>query len=328
MGRAGMHVAAVAVVLVVATAGSGSARAQGEVKLEARFPEGQTLRYRVRTSMNQQVKNLGMEMPANLDRTVVRSEAIGKRRGDASLPVAVKVESLRERQRVPAGRNVSYDSKEGTAKVSDPDLDFFKEMYKVEDQVAYTVVLGGKDKEKVKVKAIEGADALRARVDKLDPRAADLLRSRLAADALQAEFEQIHGLSALPDGPVKPGASWERTEAVDRGGGLELVLRKKYEYAGTEKRGDKALDKITVKVLDIQWRQDPDSSAPLKVAKGELKVGTSEGTILFDRGAGRVVESRDRVELTGNLTLSAQGQEQRVGFDLTMRTEVQLQPGS
>ena len=100
---------------------------------------------------------------------------------------------------------------------------------------------------------------------------------------------------------------------------------KKYEYAGTEKRAGKDLDKITSRVLDVQCRQDADSSSPLKLTKGDLKVNSSEGTIHFDREAGRVVEWRDRVELTGNLTLSAQGQDQRIGFDLTMRTEVQLQ---
>src|SRR5262249_51534960 len=97
MNRAGMRAAAVAAVGLMALAGSAPARAQAEVKLEARFPEGQTLRYQIRTTMKQQVKNLGMEMPSNLNRTVVRSEAIGKRRGDETLPIAVKVESLRER---------------------------------------------------------------------------------------------------------------------------------------------------------------------------------------------------------------------------------------
>jgi uncharacterized protein DUF6263 len=324
MNGSGMRMAAVAVAGLAALVFPAAARAQAEVKLEAKFPEGRTLRYQVRTTINQQVKNLGMEMPSNLNRTVVRSEAIGKRRdGSGLLPIAVTVESLRERQRIPAGRDVSYDSKSATTKVADPELDFLKGMYELESRAAYTVVLDGKNK----VKAVEGADALRQRVDRLDPRAAGLLRSRLSADALGQDFAQTHALLALPDGPVKPGASWERTEAVDRGAGLELVLKKKYEYAGTEKKGGKALDKITAKVTEASYRQDADSSAPVKLAKVEMKVDSSEGTILFDREAGRVVESRERVELTGNLTLSAQGQDQRMGFDLTLRTEVQLQPG-
>jgi hypothetical protein len=320
MIRTGMRIAGVVGSGLLVLACSAAAWAQAEVKLETKFPEGQTLRYRIRTSINQLVKNLGMEMPSNRDRTIIRSEAIGKRRADATLPVAVKVESLRERQRLPGGLDVNYDSKDAVAKVANSDLDFFKDLYKVEGQVAYTVVLDGKNK----VKAIEGADVLRERVDRLDPSAAILIRSRMAADTLKQDFEQ--SLGVLPDGSVKPGASWERTEAIDIGAGLELVLHKKYEYAGTEKRGNKTLDKITAKVLDAKYRQDADSSSPLKLTKSEPKVNTSEGTVFFDREVGRIVESRERCELTGSLTLSAQGQEQRITFDLTIRTEVQLQP--
>ena len=107
---------------------------------------------------------------------------------------------------------------------------------------------------------------------------------------------------------------------------MEIVLRKKYEYAGTEKKGGKTLDKITAKVVEAKYRQAADSSAPFKLTKSDLKVNSSEGTVLFDREAGRVVESRERLELKGNLTVSAQGQDQALRFDLTMRTEVQLQP--
>src|SRR5262249_46828650 len=102
-------------------------------------------------------------------------------------------------------------------------------------------------------------------------------------------------------------------------------LKKKYEYAGTEKKGGKALDKITAKVLEAGYRQDADSSSPAKLAKADVKVTSSEGTIFFDREAGRMVESHERVELTGGLTFSAQGQDQRIGFDLTLRVDVQLQ---
>jgi hypothetical protein len=317
MGRIGVRVTAFAGVGLLAMVCSAGARAQ--VKLDARFPEGKTLRYRTRTSINQVVKNLGMEMPGSMDRTVICTEAIGKRRGDSSLPVAVKVESFRERLRLPGGVNVSYDSKDAAAKVDNPDLDFFTDLYKLAGQVAYTVVLDGKNK----VKAIEGADALRERVDRLDPRAGALLRSRLAADTLKAEFEQP--LAALPDGPAKPGEPWERTEVVDIGGGMELVVRKKYEYAGTEKRGNKSLDKITAKVIEVKYRQDADSSSPLKLTKSDIKVNSSEATILFDREAGCIVESHERIEMKGSVTLSIEGQDQQCGFDLTMRTDVQLQ---
>lgn len=305
---------------LLALAGPGAASAQ--VTFEPRFPEGKTLRYRIRTSAHQVVNNLGMEMPSNLERTMVCSLAIGKRRKDAELPIAVKVESLRDRLRLPGGLDVSYDSKEGTTKVDKSDLDFFDGLYKVAGAAAFTVVLDAKNK----VKSIEGAEALRERVDRLDPRAGDLLRSRLAPASLKAGFEQA--LAALPDGPTKPGAAWERTETLDTGDGLKIVLRKKYEYAGTEKRSGKTLEKINSKVLDASCRQDADSPAPLKLKDGTLKIGATEGTLLFDREAGCIVESRDRLEMKGNLTWTAQGQDQSCGIELTMRSDAQLQTGA
>ncbi len=296
------------------------ARADDPVKLEARFPEGQTLRYRFHTSIRQLVKNLGMEMPSSQDRTVVCSAAIGKRRGDKSLPIAVKVDSLRDRMRLPGGLDVSFDSsKDQKAKVANPDLDFFSDVYRTAASASYTVVLDEKDR----VKAIEGADALRGRIDRLDPRAGDLLLSRLSAATLKSDFQQA--LGALPDGPVRPGQSWDRTEAIDFGAGLKVVLHRKYQYAGTEKKGGKTLDRITAKVADARCVQDADSSSPLKVTKSDMKVDSSEATVLFDREAGRIVESHDRFEMKGNLTLSAQGQEQSCGFELTVRADAQLQ---
>jgi hypothetical protein len=321
MNRILVRLAAFAGAGLLAMAGPAGARADEPVKLEAKFPEGQTLRYRFRTSIHQLVKNLGMEMPSNLDRTVDCSAAIGPRRGDSSLPIAVKVESLRDRLRLPGGLDVSYDSKDQAAKVANPDLDFFNDLYRTAGQVAYTVVLDGKNK----VKAIEGADTLRQRLDRLDPRAGDLLRSRLSAGTLRADFEQA--LGALPDGPIKPGQTWERTEAVDCGAGLKIVLKKKYAYAGTEKKGGKTLDKITAKVTDARCAQDADSSAPIKVVKSDMKIDSSEVTVLFDREAGRIVESHERLEMKGNVTVSDHDQEQSCGFELTMRIDAQLQPG-
>ena len=112
-------------------------------------------------------------------------------------------------------------------------------------------------------------------------------------------------------------------------GGPPLSFRKKYEYAGTEKRGDKTLDKITVKVLEVKCPpQDPKSPSPLKVTKSDLKVESSEGTILFDREAGCLVESRDRIKVKGNMTFSGEGTDTSVPIEVTVQSSTQLQTAS
>jgi hypothetical protein len=127
---------------------------------------------------------------------------------------------------------------------------------------------------------------------------------------------------------TRPGESWERTQVVDAGGGQTLSFRKKFDYVGSEKKGDKTLDKINTKVLDVKIQTDPDSNLPLKPVKSELKPDSSEGTILFDREAGHVVASNDKVHIKGDMTLSANGQELQSTLDLTIETKQELQPAS
>lgn len=312
-------VAAVGVGLL-AMAAAPAARAQ--VKLEYRFPEGQTLRYKVDVKTKQVLTLAGMEIPTDVEQTLVVSRAIGKRADDASLPVREKVEAFRTEMTLPGNTQIAYDSKDGQLKVDNDQLAFLGDIFKLVGEMEYTVVLDARNK----VKAVEGTEKLQEKAEKLNPMVRDSLRSRLSADTLKTEFEESHG--NLPDVLARPGEPWERTMTMDSGAGQVLVLRKKYEYAGTEKKGDRALDRITVKTIEMKIKDDPNSQAPTKVTRSDLKVDSSDGTILFDREAGRVVESRDKVHVKGTLTVTAGGQELPGELDLTIETTHDLQPGA
>ena len=112
------------------------------------------------------------------------------------------------------------------------------------------------------------------------------------------------------------------------GGGQSISFRKKYEYVGTEKKGEKILDKITAKVLEVKFSQDPESKTPLKVVKSDLKVDSSDITLLFDREDGRVVNSRSRVRLKGEMTFSGGGMDLPGAIDLTLQKNTELQQSS
>jgi Family of unknown function (DUF6263) len=313
-GRGGVVMVALA---CLAPGWSQTARAQ--VKLEHKFPEGKKLTYRTSWNPFQTLTLAGQEIQSNERKTVVWTQTTGKRRGDATLPVDMRVESLKTTLRLQGGIDLSYDSSKPGGKIEESDYALLGEIYKLESQVAYTVVLDGQNK----VKAIEGTEALRDKAARLDPIAREQVRSLIEAGPLKAQFEQEHRF--LPDGPARPGESWERTETVDYGGS-SLTIRKKYEYAGTEKRGDKALDKITIKVLEVKCPPpDPKSPLPLKATKSDLKVESSEGTILFDREAGCLVESRTRIKTKGTMTFSGGGADTSVPIDLTLQTNTQLQ---
>ncbi len=272
--------------------------------------------------INQVMTIMGMEIPTEAEQTIIVSRAIGKRAGDSTLPVREKIESFRSELSLPGGIQVKYDSKDPNAKIDNDQLKFLEDVFKLAAETDYTVVLDGKNK----VKAVEGTEKLLEKVDKLDERVRGMVRSGFQPDKLKAQFEQSHG--NLPDVLARQGEPWERTEHLESGGGQDFTIRKKYEYAGTEKKGDKTFDKITAKVLEVKFEDDPNAQAPAKVTKSDLKVDSSDETILFDREAGRVVESRGKLHVKGSITLSAGGQEIPGELDLTADITTALQPAA
>src|SRR5690242_8121439 len=72
--RAGASVVAVVGVGLMMAAAAPAARAQ--VKLEYKFPEGQTLTYKSTSKMNQILTLNGMEFPTDVEQSVVTSQAI------------------------------------------------------------------------------------------------------------------------------------------------------------------------------------------------------------------------------------------------------------
>jgi hypothetical protein len=315
--RVGVRVMAAVGVGLMAMAAAPAALAQ--VKLEYKFPEGQTLTYKSTTKVNQVMTINEMEIPTDAEETNVASQVIGKRAGDSSLPVKVKMESHRTDLTIPGGVQISYDTKDPDAKIDNEQLKFLEDVFKLAGQIAYTVVLDDKNK----IKAIEGTEPLLEKADKLDPKVRTTMRTQLQADKLKSKFEQSH--ANLPDVLARPGESWERTETFGTGG-QEFIFRKKYEYAGTEKKGDKTLDKITSKVVDVKLIQEPDDDAPLQITKSDLKVESSDATILFDREAGCIVETRSKLHIKGTATYVIQGQELPGQLDVTFVTTQELLP--
>ena len=318
--RAGVGVVAVVGVGLLALAFSQAAQAQ--VKLEYKFPEGKKLTYKTTSKMQQILTINGQEIPTNVESTTVASQTVGKRQGDSTLPVEQKNESIRVELSSFGGINITYDSSEPNAKIENEQVAFLGDVFKLSGEAVYTVVLDGQNK----VKAVEGVEKLLEKADKLDEKAKSVIRSTLEPEKLKTQFEQSH--RNLPDVLARPGESWERNETSEIGGGQTLSFRKKYEYVGTEKKGDKTLDKITSKAIEVKYSMDPAAESPLKVTKSDLKVESSDATILFDREAGCVVESKGKTQIKGSMTFSINGMELPGELDLTTESNVQLQPAA
>ncbi|MFI5461116.1 MAG: DUF6263 family protein [Isosphaerales bacterium] len=298
-----------------------SQTAQAQVKLQHKFPEGKTFKNKTTSKTHQILTLMGQEIETRQNATVITSRTVGKRRGDSTVPVEEKVESLRIELSIPGGINVTYDSSEPNAKIDNPDVAFLGEVFKLAGESIYTVVLDDQNK----VKAIEGAEKLLEKADKLSPPARDAIRSRLESDKLRTEFEQQ--LRRLPDVLARPGESWDRTEVVDIGSGQTLTFQKKYEYVGTEKNGDKTLDKISSKTTKVELKQDGAAESPLKLKKSDLKVESSNETILFDREEGHVKSATAKIRIKGDdMTFSVNGTDLAGSLDLTIETNTELLP--
>ena len=263
-----------------------SQAAQAQVKLEYKFPEGKKLTYKTTAKMQQILTINGTEIPTTVDSTTVSSQTIGKRRGDSTLPIEQKNESLRVELTTFRGINLTFDSKEPDAKIENEQVAFLGDVFKLAGETVYTVVLDGQNK----VKALEGLEKVQEKADKLDAKAKDL--SAASSIPTSSRRTSSSPTGNLPDVLARPGESWERTEDAEVGGGQTLTFRKKYEYAGTEKKGDKTLDKITSKAIEVKYTMDPASESPLKVTKSDLKIESSEGTICST--ARRVASSSPR----------------------------------
>src|SRR5262249_14337214 len=114
-----------------------SQAAWAQVKLEYKFPEGKKLSYKTTMKMHQVLTINGMEIPTDVDETVVASQTVGKRRDDSGVPVTSKVESLRAELSLPGGINVTFDSKDPNAKIENEQLAFLGEVFKLASEIDY-----------------------------------------------------------------------------------------------------------------------------------------------------------------------------------------------
>jgi len=298
-----------------------SQAAQAQVKLEYKFAEGKKLTYKSTVKTKQVLTLQGMEIETATEQVAVSSQTSGKRRDDSNIPIEEKNESLRLELSLPGGASFTFDSSNPDAKIDNPGLAFLGEALKLASETSYTVVVDAH----AKVKAIEGNEKVIEKAEKLSPQARDLIHGRMEADKLKQRFEQEHG--NLPEVLARPGETWERTETLDISGGQVLSFKKKYEYLGTEMKGNKTVDKIKTWVTEVELKQDPAANSPLKIVKSNIKVESSEATMLLDREEGHVVSVKGKFRLTGDkMIYSINDMEIPGALDLTMETDTELQP--
>lgn len=295
-----------------------STASQAQVKLELKHAEGSNVKHKTTSKTHQILTIAGMEVETNADENVMSSVAVGKRKADGTLEITSKIDSLNVHLSLPNNMEVTFDSASPPEKKDDGPLGFLIDVFKAISGSSYTLIVDKDDK----LVSVNGLQETLDKATQLDPKAAALLRSRLDGDRIKKEYNQQHAF--LPDILVRAGDSWERTESSDIGGGQTLTFKKRYEYQGTVDKDGKTLDKITVKATDVAYAMDQDAESPAKVVKSDLAISSSDGTILFDRQAGDVVERSGVNKIKGTMTISINGTDLPSELDLTLETKTEV----
>jgi len=300
----------IALALAAAALLSPLAALHAQGKLEHKFPDGRKTTVNNYVKVEQTLTIAGMEIPTTSEQNITTSEANGKRQSNGTLVSEHNIESLQSTIKV-AGMEITFDSVNPDAPRPGTQLDAFIDVFKAVAKSSWMVTYG-QDNSVVSVKGREDAlqglpEALRASMAKqFDP------------DYLAEQSNQE--LKVLPDGPVKQGDTWEREATVLFDSYQSMTFTTVYTYAGTVEKDGKSLDKINSKTTKVSYAMGADSPSPLKIVDSDLKVTESNGTILFDRIAGMVVDSKDKKHIAGSLKCEAGGKELSGKLDLIFET--------
>ncbi|HEU5115819.1 MAG TPA: DUF6263 family protein [Isosphaeraceae bacterium] len=287
---------------------------EAPVKLVLKYPEGSKFTRQQTVRLHQVLTLAGMDIETDAEEIVTSTRSIGTRKPDGSVPMEVEVTALKANMSLPGGISIQFDSA-GPPEDIDPQLKFIVDMLRAFSGSHYTVVIGPRGD----IQSIEGAQAIIDRASDLDPKAGDALRSRLSPEALKRAWHQ--DADRIPEILVRPGEPWTRSEHMEIGSGQSFTFERTYEYLGTIEKNGTTLDKIGVKATGVTYASAADPNSPVKVDKSDLKVKSSEGALLFDREAGRVVESTETTRITGSLTLIVTANDMALDADLDLTLE-------
>ena len=146
------------------------------------------------------------------------------------------------------------------------------------------------------------------------------LKNEFNAKQLLNQLKQEH--ARLPNKAVSKDNTWVRKEIIPLGAGQVLNLRIDYTYNGTIEKNGHTLDLITGKVTDIAYEMKAENATPLTVKDSDIDVRKSSIELVFDRKSGRFVETKNLIQVKGDMTFEANGQELPGKLDLTIEQNI------
>jgi hypothetical protein len=293
--------------------------AQAQVTLEVKRLPGSASQTTEQLAFEQTMVIMGMNVASAVDSMIVSTNTVGEATSAGETPVTVRFDSIVSSYQLPGGANLQYDSKKENNKVNNPMLDQLVDVLDatVGMELTYRV---NEDSE------VAGVDGVDEALKTAPAAVAELLKGELDAEKLAAELQQE--IDRLPDDAVNVGDTWTRTEVWNIGQGQALTFEREYQYAGTVEEGGKTYDQITFADKSVTFSLAPNPALPLTVTKSDLKVDSSEGTLLFDREAGNVVKNEVNAAISGSMTLSFAGQAVPADLKLSLSRSTSVGPAA
>ncbi len=214
------------------------------------------------------------------------------------------------------GNKISYDT-EAKDTPKNPMTQFFKTLEKAK----FTLTV---DPSTYKVEKVEGVNNLVDELVKVNQAFKPVIQQILSEDTIKTLAEPIFGMLPPKGNLPDKGKSWNGSELVMKMGQLGTYTSKsKYTYEGQEK--DK-LEKIKVEP-DLTYKKPEESkekgNLPFVIEDGTLTTKEANGTIFFDKDAGRVANSKLHVVLKGELKVTIAATKATVNLNQTQDVTVQ-----
>ena len=282
----------------------------GQVKLERKYREGTTQTTETTMRFEQKLTIAGMDTETSSETRSTTKSTIGKRDVAGLLRVQEKVESLQINIGV-MGMDYFFDSANPDNKGSSQ-LEILRDIHKALAQRTTTTIF---DKEN-KILGFEAdQDLLSVVPDAVKP----LVKSQLDPENLKKAANEE--LKKLPTEVVNKGDTWQRTESTNFGAGQVMTFQIKYTYEGAVEKDGRTLDKITAKVLTVDFSLQ-DSPLPFTLKGSDLKAAESDSVLWFDRELGGVVEASASTRITGDITFVINN------MDLPSKLDLKIQSGA
>ncbi|MER3415849.1 MAG: hypothetical protein C4297_06510 [Gemmataceae bacterium] len=178
------------------------------------------------------------------------------------------------------------------------------------------------DPKTFKARKVEGYKELVEKAAGNDPLLQNVLRVVLTEDFFMSNVESQFGFLPAAPGTVSKGQRWQQTGSIPMGPLGKLEVTKEFTYEGPVDKDGKTLDKISYKITNSKFTLPANKQgfAPgVEFSKADLKVTSGSGVYYFDRAAGRLLSSDDKVVMSGQMEIEAMGN--KVVLEIKNETE-------